>query len=91
MDVVFAMKEADGAALRERMLTRRSMRQLSYMKELGMGNNRYILLDIDHEDQPIQPADAASGLTPFVELPETARRREAALAALAAAEEKPEE
>ncbi len=84
VDLVFALSEADGAALRERILTRHGLRQLSYMKELGMGNDRYALLDTDHGDKRIQPADAVRGVQPFVELPIVADRRRRAQEALAA-------
>ena len=82
IDLVFALSEEDGAVLRERILSRHGLRQLSYMKELGMGNDRYTLVDTDHGDQAIQPADAVQGVVPFVELPETALRRAQALAAM---------
>lgn len=35
--------------LRERIETRHGLRQLSYMKELGMGSDKYILVDLDKE------------------------------------------
>ena len=54
------------------------------MKELGMGNDRYLLLDTDHGDQRILPADAVEGVKPFVELPIVADRRRKAQEALAA-------
>ena len=86
VDLIYALSEQDGAALRERIETRHGHRQLSYMQELGMGNRRYLLLDTDHDDARIQPADAVVGVKPFVELPETAERRMRALAAQAAAQ-----
>ena len=75
VETLYALSPEDGAAIRERIETRHGHRQLSYMKELGMGNNRYLLLDIDHEDARICPAQAVEGVVPFVELPETERRR----------------
>ena len=81
IDLVFALSENDGAALRERIQTRHGLRQLTYMKELGMGNDRYLLLDTDHDDQRIQPADAVKGVKPFVELPIVTKRRLEAMAA----------
>lgn len=83
VDLVFALSDADGAALRERILTRHGLRQLTYMKELGMGNDRYLLLDTDHDDRRIQPADAVQGVKPFVELPIVTERRLKAMAAMA--------
>lgn len=46
--------------------TRHGLRQLTYMKELGMGNNRYILIDLDNDGKRITAADAVKGLKPFV-------------------------
>ena len=86
MDLVYALKDEDGAALRERIESRHGHRQLSYMKALGMGNDRYVLLDVDHDDRRIQPAEAVEGVVPFVELPEVAERRMRAMAAAAAAQ-----
>ena len=84
VDLIYALEPQDGAALRERIESRHGHRQLSYMKELGMGSNRYILLDIDHDDARIQPADAVKGVVPFVEDPIVAERRMRFLAAMAA-------
>ncbi len=50
----------------KRIESRHGFRQLSYMKELGMGNDRYILIDVDHDDQRITAADAIEGVVPFV-------------------------
>ena len=36
------------------------------MKELGMGNDRYILIDLDNGGKQITAAEAAQGLKPFV-------------------------
>ena len=65
VDLVYAMKEEDHHDLVERMETRHGLRQLSYMKELGMGNDRYLLVDIDHEDTLITPEQAVEGVVPF--------------------------
>ncbi len=65
VDMVAAMKEEDHHALMERMTTRHAFRQLSYMKELGMGNDRYILIDVDNGDARITAADAVAGVVPF--------------------------
>lgn len=66
VDMIHAMTENDRHALVERMETRHGYRQLSYMKELGMGNDRYVLIDIDNEDKHITAADAVEGVVPFV-------------------------
>ena len=84
VDLIYALSESDGAAMRERIETRHGHHQLAYMETLGMGNRRYLLLDTDHADARIQPADAVRDVVPFVELPETAERRMKALAAVAA-------
>lgn len=65
VDLVYAMKEEDRHALVERMETRHGLRQLSYMKELGMGNDRYRLIDIDNGDAEIVAADAVADVVPF--------------------------
>ena len=65
VDLVFAMNEKDHADLVERMTTRHGLRQLTYMKELGMGNDRYVLIDIDNGDVRILPRDAVKDVVPF--------------------------
>lgn len=65
VDLVYALSENDRHALVERMETRHGLRQLTYMKELGMGNDRYVLIDIDHGDQRIQTKDAVKDVRPF--------------------------
>lgn len=65
VDLVYALKEEDHHDLVERMETRHGLRQLSYMKEMGMGNDKYRLIDIDHEDKEIKPAEAVEGVVPF--------------------------
>ena len=66
VDLVYALKEADRHALVERMETRHGLRQLSYMKELGMGNDRYHLIDIDNGDAEISTQEAVKDVVPFV-------------------------
>ncbi len=68
VDLVWAMTDAGLVGnhdLVERITTRHGLRQLSYMHELGMGNWRYQLLDLDHDEAPIAPADAVTGVVPF--------------------------
>ena len=90
VDLIYALSDEDGKALRERIETRHGHRQLSYMKEMGMGNSRYVLLDADNGDKRICPADAVVGVKPFVEDPKTAERRMKALLAMAEAEKEQE-
>ncbi len=65
VDLVYAMKEDDHWDLVRRMESRHGLRQLTYMKELGMGNDRYSLIDIDNNDSVILPADAVKDVKPF--------------------------
>ena len=67
VDLVYAMTEAEHHDLVERIETRHGLRQLSYMKELGMGNDRYILIDLDNGGKRITPQEAVKGLKPFVQ------------------------
>ena len=65
VDLVYALKEEDRHALVERMESRHGLRQLTYMKELGMGNDKYLLVDIDHGDQLISLQEAVQHVQPF--------------------------
>ena len=64
VDLIYNLPKNGGKALIERMESRHAMRQQSYMKELGMGNDRYTLVDIDHDDAVITAHDAVKGLKP---------------------------
>ena len=64
VDLVFALSEECHKDLVTRMLTRHGMRQLTYMKELGMGCDRYKLIDIDNDDKVITPEEAVEGIMP---------------------------
>ena len=65
VDLLYAMKPEENHALTERIETRHGHRQLSCMKEMGMGNDRYILIDLDNDEARIFPADAVRNLKPF--------------------------
>ena len=65
VDMIYALHEKDGHDLKKRMESRHGLRQLSYMKELGMGNDKYILIDIDQDDAVISTKDAVEGVKPF--------------------------
>jgi len=67
VDLIYALNADDRKAMVERMETRHGLRQLSYMKELGMGNDRYILIDLDNDEVRIQPKDAVKDVVPFTE------------------------
>lgn len=66
VDLVYALEEKDHKDLVERMESRHGLRQLSYMKEMHMGNDRYILVDIDNEDARINVKEAVKDVKPFV-------------------------
>ena len=65
IDLVYVLKEEDHHDLVERIETRHGHRQLSYMKELGMGNDKYVLIDLDNGECRIQPKDAVTHVVPF--------------------------
>ena len=64
IDLIYNLPMGGGKALIERVETRHGLRQLSYMKELGMGNDRYTLIDIDHEDKEITAEEAVKDILP---------------------------
>ena len=66
VDMIYAMQPQENHAMIERIESRHGLRQLSYMKELGMGCDRYQLLDIDHNDCRITAEVAVAELSPFV-------------------------
>ena len=61
----YALKEDQHKDLVERMETRHGLRQLSYMKELHMGNDKYKLINIDDEDHEIIPKEAVKDVKLF--------------------------
>ena len=65
VDLVYAMTEEQHHDLWERMESRHGFRQLSYMKEIGMGNDRYILIDLDNDEARICPKEAVKDVKPF--------------------------
>ena len=65
VDLVYAMPEHFHHDLVERIESRHGHRQLTYMKELGMGNDKYVLIDTDNGDSRIYPEDAVKGVKPF--------------------------
>ncbi|MBR4768059.1 MAG: DUF362 domain-containing protein [Lachnospiraceae bacterium] len=64
IDLIYSLPSRGGKALIKRVESRHGLRQLSYMKELGMGNDRYTLVDIDHEDTVITAAEAVKNVAP---------------------------
>ena len=65
VDLIYAMTEEQHHDLWERMESRHGFRQLSYMKELGMGNDKYVLIDLDHDEVRICPKEAVKDVKPF--------------------------
>lgn len=63
VDLVYALPEESHHDLVERIETRHGIRQLTYMKEIGMGNDRYKLIDIDHGDKEITAQEAVAGIS----------------------------
>ena len=64
IDLIYNLPGGGGKAMIERVETRHGLRQLSYMKELGMGNDRYTLIDIDNGDAVISAAEAVKDVEP---------------------------
>lgn len=67
VDLIYAMTAQEHKDMVRRIESRHGLRQLSYMKELGMGNNRYVLIDLDNGGRRITAKEAAKGLKPFVQ------------------------
>ena len=65
VDLVYALKDGDRKALVKRIQSRHGLRQLTYMKELGMGNDRYHLIDIDNDDKENTLQEAVKDVMPF--------------------------
>ena len=64
IDMIYSLPGGGGKAFIERVETRHGLRQLSYMKELGMGNDRYDLVDIDNGDRIITAEEATKDIAP---------------------------
>lgn len=64
VDMIYALPEGGGTALIQRIESRHGLRQLSYMKELGFGNDRYTLIDIDNGDRETTAAEATKDIRP---------------------------
>lgn len=65
VDLVFAMGEENNKDLVERMKSRHGFRQLTYMNELGIGNNKYKLIDIDNDEKEISQSEAVKHIKSF--------------------------
>ncbi|MBO4217963.1 MAG: DUF362 domain-containing protein [Erysipelotrichaceae bacterium] len=65
VDIIFAMSEDQHHDMVERITSRHGLRQLSCMKEMGMGNDRYVLIDLDNDEREMSVQDAVRDLKPF--------------------------
>lgn len=65
VDLVYSLKEEDRKALVERIESRKGLRQLSYMKELGMGSDEYELIDLDNGEKVISTEEAVKDVKPW--------------------------
>ncbi len=63
VDAIYALPEG-GKDMVERIETRHGLRQLSYMKELGMGNDLYTIIDIDNGDVEVTMEDITKDIDP---------------------------
>ena len=64
IDIIYAMKEDEHSHMVERIESRHGLRQLSYMKELGMGSDDYVLVDLDNGCRRITAKEAAASCRP---------------------------
>ena len=65
VDLIYALPRNGGKPLIERIESRCGLRQLSYMKELHMGNDRYTLIDIDNDDAVITASEVVKDIIPI--------------------------
>ena len=64
MDMIYNLPGGGGKALIERVESRHGLRQLSYMKEMSMGNDRYTLIDLDNDGAVITASEAVKDIEP---------------------------
>ncbi len=64
IDMIYNLPGGAGRHMIERVESRHGLRQLSYMKELGMGNDRYVLIDLDHDEAEITAKEAVKDIAP---------------------------
>ncbi len=65
VDMVCVMKPEESRDLTERMTSRHGLRHVSYMKELGIGHDRYLLINPDHSGRRMTVHEAVENLTPL--------------------------
>ena len=64
IDIIYALPGGGGKAMIERVESRHGLRQLSYMKELNMGNDLYTIIDIDKGDKEISLEEVVKDIYP---------------------------
>ncbi len=64
VDMIYSLPNGGGDALKERIESRHGHRQLTYMRELGMGNELYTLIDIDNGDRETTAAEVTRDIDP---------------------------
>lgn len=62
VDVIYNLPGGSGKHMIERIESRHGLRQLSYMKEIGMGNDMYTIIDTDNGDAEITIAEIAKDI-----------------------------
>ena len=65
VDMVCVMKPEESRDLTERMTSRHGLRHVSYMKALGIGHDRYVLIDLDHSGRRMTVHKAVENLIPL--------------------------
>ncbi|WP_241157397.1 DUF362 domain-containing protein [Adlercreutzia sp. ZJ242] len=60
VDIIYAMPPDVRHDMVERIESRHGLRQLTYMAELGMGNVRYKIIDLDNDGKEITAAEIAA-------------------------------
>ena len=64
VDIIYSLPNGGGDDMIERIESRHGLRQLSYMKEIGMGNDLYTIIDLDHNDAEITAAEITKDIEP---------------------------
>lgn len=64
IDIIYNLPTGGGKAMIERVESRHGLRQLSYMKEMGMGNDLYTIIDIDNDNKEITVSDITKDILP---------------------------
>ena len=65
VDMVCVMKPEESRDLTERMTSHHGLRHVSYVKELGIGHDHYMLINLDHSGRRMTVHEAVENLTPL--------------------------